>query len=50
MTQFTIHKDYGQRPKITYHLADAAERPTIPRISGIQVGNGHCESGFRESV
>jgi hypothetical protein len=64
MTKFAIHKDYGQRPKITYHLADAAEqRPNatdsrnrsrkqtqLPRISGIETGNGHCESGFRESV
>ena len=33
MTKFAIHKDYGQRPKITYHLAGAAEqRPTMPRI------------------
>jgi hypothetical protein len=36
---------------ITYHLADAAEqRPTMPRIPGIGAGNGHCKSGFRESV
>jgi len=41
---------YGQRPVITYHLADAAEqRPTRPRISGIQVGNGQGLVGFRES-
>ncbi len=78
MTKFAIHKDYGQRPVITYHLADAAEqRPTMlkdfknrsrkqtqrPRIlgirghfatnrgwiSGIETGNGHCESGLQES-
>ena len=50
MTKFAIHKDYGQRPVITYHLADAAEqRPTIPRIPGIGVGNGQDLVGFRES-
>ena len=44
MTRFAIHKDYGQRPVITYHLADAAEqRPTIPRILGIGAGNGGGE-------
>ena len=41
MTKFAIHKDYGQRPVITYHLAGAAEqRPTMPRIPGIGAGNG----------
>ena len=42
-------KNYGD-PDITYHLAGAAEqRPTMPRISGIQVGNGQGLVGFRES-
>ena len=42
-------KDYGE-PDITYQLAGAAEqRPTMPRISGIQVGNGQDLVGFRES-
>ena len=42
-------KDYGE-PDITYQLAGSAEqRPTMPRISGIQVGNGQGLVGFRES-
>ena len=50
MTKFAIHKDYGQRPVITYHLADAAEqRPTIPRIPGIGAGNRPSDLGFLES-
>ena len=50
MTKFAIHKDYGQRPVITYHLADAAEqRPTMPRIPGIGAGNRPCDLGFLES-
>ena len=50
MTKFAIHKDYGQRPKITYHLADAAEqRPTMPRIPGIGAGNSPSDLGFLES-
>ena len=35
---------------ITYHLADAAEqRPTMPRIPGIDAGNRPCGLGFQES-
>ena len=50
MTKFAIHKDYGQRPVITYHLADAAEqRPTIPQIPGIGAGNRPSDLGFQES-
>ena len=50
MTKFAIHKDYGQRPVITYHLADAAEqRPTMPRIPGIGAGNRPSDLGFQES-
>ena len=50
MTRFAIHKDYGQRPKITYHLADAVEqRPTIPLIPGIGAGNRPSDLGFQES-
>ena len=50
MTKFAIHKDYGQRLKITYHLADAAEqRPTMPRIPGIGAGNSPSDLGFLES-
>ena len=50
MTKFAIHKDYGQRPVITYHLADAAEqRPTLPRIPGIGAGNRPSDLGFQES-
>jgi len=41
---------YGQRPVITYHLADAAEqRPTIPRIPGIGARNRPSGLGFLES-
>ncbi len=41
---------YGQRPVITYHLADAAEqRPTIPRIPEIVTGNSPSDLGFLES-
>ena len=41
---------YGQRPVITYHLADAAEqRPTIPQIPGIGAGNRPSDLGFLES-
>ena len=40
---------YGQRPVITYHLADAAERPTMPRIPGIGAGNRPSDLGFLES-
>ena len=41
---------YGQRPVITYHLADAAEqRPTMPRIPGIGAGNRPSDLGFQES-
>lgn len=51
MTKFAIHKDYGQRPVITYHLADAAEqRPTMPRIPGIGAGKRPSDLGFRKSV
>ena len=50
MPQFAIHKDYGQRPIITYKLADAAEqRPTMPRIPGIGAGNRPSDLGFQES-
>ena len=50
MTKFAIHKDYGQRPVITYHLADAAEqRPTMPRIPGIGAGKRSSDLGFLES-
>ena len=50
MTKFAIHKDYGQRPVITYHLADAAEQcPTMPRIPGIGAGNRPSGLGFLES-
>ena len=50
MTKFAIHKDYGQRPVTTYHLADAAEqRPTMPRIPGIGVGNRPSDLRFQES-
>ena len=50
MTKFAIHKDYGQRPKITYHLADAVEqRPTMPRIPGIGAGKRPSGLGFLES-
>ena len=41
---------YGQRPVITYHLADAAEqRPTMPRIPRIGAGNSPNDLGFLES-
>ena len=41
---------YGQRPVITYHLADAAEqRPTMPRIPGIGAGNRPSDLGFQKS-
>ena len=50
MTKFAIHKDYGQRPVITYHLADATEqRPTTPRIPRIGAGNSPSDLGFLES-
>jgi len=41
---------YGQRPVITYQLAGAAEqRPTMPRIPEIGVGNRPSDLGFQES-
>ena len=50
MAKFTIHKDYGQRPVITYQLTDATEqRPTMPRIPGIGAGNSPSDLGFQES-
>jgi len=50
MTKFAIHKDYGQRPVTTYHLADAAEqRPTMPRIPGIGAGKRSSDLRFQES-
>ena len=50
MTKFAIHKDYGQRPVTTYHLADAAEqRPIMPRIPGIGAGKRPSGLGFLES-
>ena len=40
---------YGQRPVITYHLADASERPTMPLIPGSGAGNRPSDLGFQES-
>ena len=50
MTRIVIRMVYGQRPIITYHLADAAEqRPTTLWIPGIGAGNRPCDLGFLES-
>jgi hypothetical protein len=36
-------------PSLPTHLADAAERPTMPRIPGIGAGNRPSDLGFLES-
>ena len=36
-------------PSLPTHLADAAERPTIPQIPGIGAGNRPSDLGFLES-
>ena len=42
--------EYEQEINYYFHLDDAAEqRPTMPRIPGIGVGNGQDLVGFRES-
>ena len=36
-------------PSLPTHLADAAERPTMPRIPEIVTGNRPSNLGFQES-
>ena len=36
-------------PSLPTHLADAAERPIMPRIPGIGAGNRPSDLGFQES-
>lgn len=36
-------------PSLPTHLADAAERPTMPRIPEIGAGNRPSDLGFQES-
>ena len=38
-----------ENPTLPTHLADAAERPTKPRIPGIGAGNRPSDLGFQES-